>query len=113
MIMHWYFWRQPSIISFLSGKLITKETFVNFLTDLSSAVQQQNCDSSRSKSESRHLFKTNYDFEMFIESWIFWVSCKVKWSQKGFTLTLQESQSIHDSMNRPKIEFIAKIYILL
>ena len=25
----------------------------------------------------------------------------------------QETQSIHDSMNRPKIEFIAYIYILL
>ena len=28
-------------------------------------------------------------------------------------LTLQETKSIHDSMNRPKIEFIAYIYILL
>ena len=28
-------------------------------------------------------------------------------------LTLQETWSIHDSMNRPKIEFIAYIYILL
>ena len=38
-----------------------------------------------------------------------------KWSSKGFTLTLQETQSIHDSMNIPKIEFIAYtcIYILL
>ena len=32
---------------------------------------------------------------------------------KGFTLILQETRSIHDSMNRPKIEFIAYIYILL
>ena len=32
---------------------------------------------------------------------------------KGFTLTLQETQSIHDSMNRPKIEFNAYICILL
>ena len=31
----------------------------------------------------------------------------------GFTLTLHETRSIHDSMNRPKIEFIAYIYILL
>ena len=30
---------------------------------------------------------------------------------KGFTLTLQETQSIHDSMNRSKIEFIFYIYI--
>ena len=27
--------------------------------------------------------------------------------------TLQETQGIHDSMNIPKIEFIAHIYILL
>ena len=31
---------------------------------------------------------------------------------KGFTLTLQETRSIHDSMNIPKIEFITYIYIL-
>ena len=30
---------------------------------------------------------------------------------KGFTLTLQETRSIHDSMNRPKTEFITYIYI--
>ena len=34
------------------------------------------------------------------------------WSPKGFTLTLQETRSIHDSMNIPKIEFITYIYIL-
>ena len=34
-------------------------------------------------------------------------------SPEGFTLTLQETRSIHDSMNIPKIEFIAYIYILL
>ena len=34
-----------------------------------------------------------------------------KWSQKGFTLTLQETWIIHDSMNIPKIEFITYIYI--
>ena len=34
-----------------------------------------------------------------------------KWSPKGFTLTLtlQETQSIHDSMNIQKIEFIVYI----
>ena len=36
-----------------------------------------------------------------------------KWSPKGFTLTLQETQPIHDSMNISKIEFIAYNYILL
>ena len=30
---------------------------------------------------------------------------------KGFTLSLQETRSIHDSMNLPEIEFIAYIYI--
>ena len=30
-----------------------------------------------------------------------------------FTLTLQDTLSIHDSINIPKIEFIAYIYILL
>ena len=34
-------------------------------------------------------------------------------SPKGFTLTSQETRSIHDSMNIPKIEFIGYIYILL
>ena len=34
-----------------------------------------------------------------------------KWSLKGFTLTLQETRSNHDSMNLPKIEFIAYILI--
>ena len=33
--------------------------------------------------------------------------------KNGFTLTLQETRSIHDSINIPKIEFIAYIYILL
>ena len=35
-----------------------------------------------------------------------------KWSPKGSTWTLQEALSIDDSMNRPKIEFIAYINIL-
>ena len=36
-----------------------------------------------------------------------------KWSLRDFTSTLQETWSIHDSMNFSKIEFIAYIYILL
>ena len=36
-----------------------------------------------------------------------------KCSPKGFILTLQETRSIHDSKNIPKIEFIGYIYILL
>ena len=36
-----------------------------------------------------------------------------KWSPLGFTLALLEAQSIHDSMNFPKFEFITYIYILL
>ena len=43
---------------------------------------------------------------MFMESWMFRVSCKES------ELILQETRSIHDSMNIPKIEFIAYIYIL-
>ena len=35
-----------------------------------------------------------------------------KWSPKGFTLSLQETRSIHDSMEIPKTEFITYIYIL-
>ena len=35
------------------------------------------------------------------------------WNVHGIMNTLQETQSIHDSMNIPKIEFIAYIYILL
>ena len=35
-----------------------------------------------------------------------------KGNSKGFTLTLQETRIIHDSMKLPKIEFIAYIYIL-
>ena len=35
-----------------------------------------------------------------------------KWSPKGFMLSLQDTRSIHDSMNIPKIEFITYIYIL-
>ena len=31
---------------------------------------------------------------------------------EGFTLILQETRSIHDSMNIPKIKFITYIYIL-
>ena len=48
---------------------------------------------------------------MFMESWIPRVSCKV--SEARITLILQETRSIHDSMNIPKIKLIASIYILL
>ena len=54
----------------------------------------------------------NSIFGMFMQSWILRVYCKVSEAQ-GFTLTLQETRSIHDSMNIPKIELIAHIYILL
>ena len=36
-----------------------------------------------------------------------------KLSLKGFMLHLHEAQCVHDSMNRPKIECITFIYILL
>ena len=48
---------------------------------------------------------------MFMESWILPVLCKVSEALSGFTLTLHETQSIHDSMNILKIEFIIYIYI--
>ena len=53
----------------------------------------------------------NSIFGMFIESWILRVSCKVSEGKgfQGITLTLQETRSIHDSMNIPKIEFITSI----
>ena len=35
---------------------------------------------------------------------------QIKWSPKGFMLTLHETPSIDDSMNIPKINFIAYIY---
>ena len=41
------------------------------------------------------------------------VSCKVKGLLQSLHLPLQETRSSHDSMNIPKIEFIAYIYILL
>ena len=49
----------------------------------------------------------NLIFGMFTESWILRVSCKA--NVKPFTL--QETRSIHDSMNIPNIEFIAYFYI--
>ena len=49
----------------------------------------------------------NLIFGLFMESWILRFSCKV-----SFTLTLQETRSIHDSRNKPKIEFITYIFIL-
>ena len=36
-----------------------------------------------------------------------------KWSPKVFTLILQDTRSIHNYMNRPKIDFIAYINILI
>ena len=45
---------------------------------------------------------------MFMESWILRVSCKIN-VRKGLTLALQETWSIHDSMNIPKIDFISYI----
>ena len=46
----------------------------------------------------------NSSFGMFMESGILWVSCKV--SEVLFT-TLQETRSIHDSLNIQKIDFIS------
>ena len=46
---------------------------------------------------------------MVMESWLLRVSCKVN-VKPGFTLTLQETRSIHDSMRIPKIELISLIF---
>ena len=46
-----------------------------------------------------NIKEINSIFGRFMESW----------SPKGFTLTLHETQSIHDSMNLPKNEFITYI----
>ena len=53
----------------------------------------------------------NSIFGMFMESWILPAYCKA--DVKGFTLALQETRSIQDSMNIPQKLFIAYIYILL
>ena len=45
---------------------------------------------------------------MFIESYILRVSCKVNVKPEA-SLTLQETQSIHDSMNIQKIECISQM----
>ena len=55
----------------------------------------------------------NSFYEMFMESWILWGFLQSKWRPKDFMLTLQETRKIHDSLNIPKNEFIAYIYILL
>ena len=52
----------------------------------------------------RNYLKNEFIFGMFMKSLIPQVSCKV---------TLEETRSIHYSMNRPKLEFITYIYILL
>ena len=40
---------------------------------------------------------------MFLEKWVIWVFAKLTWNP----ITLQETRSIHDYMNIPKIEFIS------
>ena len=50
----------------------------------------------------------NSFFGMFMESYILRVSCKVNVKPEA-SLTLQETQSIHDSMNIPKIECISQM----
>ena len=52
---------------------------------------------------NKHTFK----------KWIQFLECSWNHEYSGLLQTLQETRSIHDSMNIPKIEFIAYIYILL
>ena len=53
----------------------------------------------------------NSIFALFMASWILRVACEVNVKPEHETLqaslTLQETQSIHDSMNIPRIEFIS------
>ena len=49
---------------------------------------------------------------MFMESWILRVLQSLRDALRA-SPTLQDTCSIHDSMNRPNIEFVAYIYILL
>ena len=64
-----------------------------------------------------HLWNASYlvMLRCLIKKWIQFLECS--WNHEYFwslaKLTLQETPSIHDSMNIPKIEFIAYIYILL
>ena len=55
----------------------------------------------------------NSIFGMFMVSCIHRVSCKVNEACFGLLVTLQETRSIHDFMNIPKIKGVAYIYILL
>ena len=59
---------------------------------------------------ARILNKASALFE-FIDFCLLGMLANINFS--GITLTLQETRSTYDSMNRPKIEFIAYIYILL
>ena len=52
----------------------------------------------------------NSIFGLFMESWILRVSCEVSEAHVNFA---GDPKYFHDSMNRPKIEFIAYIHILL
>ena len=56
-----------------------------------------------------HYLRNEFDFWKVHGIMNTWGLLQSKW---GFTLTLQDTRSIHDSMNLPKIEFIAYIYIL-
>ena len=66
------------------------------------------------------LKQMNFPFKerIIFKKWIQILECS--WNHEyfgssaptGFTLTLQETRSIHDSMSIPKIEFITYIYIL-
>ena len=58
--------------------------------------------------------RVNSIFGMFMESWILRVYCKVSETRIiRVSCEVSEARSIRDSMNRPKIEFIAYVNILL
>ena len=56
-----------------------------------------------------YISEMNSVFGLFMESWILRVSCEV--SEAHVNLA-RDPKYFYDSMHRPKIEFIAYIYIL-
>ena len=66
---------------------------------------------------ARNLYVLMYECRKILKKYIlFFLNLHGIMNTSGLLqseLTLQETRSIHDSMNRPKIEFIAYIYILL
>ena len=78
--------------------------------------QSKDKDSTVHRAEYQSTILTLGDFYLKYKTFITHMNTsgllQSKWSPKGFTLVLQVTRSIHDSMNLPKFEFTAYIYIL-